>query len=149
MSHFERTEGAEDNLGNNPVSFVPIEDMKDSSAESPDEILADVQLTKKGEDNEFIKQNVIDLDDIDNEPSNWESDVEEGRYDQFPLETKHTTSEIKPVHTVSRNNVSQIEEMKGREQLEKYWDVPSRKVDNSKPKRPQDDHNSIRFDEAV
>lgn len=144
MSHFERTEGAEDNLGNNPISFIPIEEMEDPSTESPDEILA-----KKEEDDEYVKQNVIDLDDIDNESSNWESDVKAGKYDEFPIETSHTTFEIKPIHTINRNNVSQIEEMKGREQLEKYWDVPNQKVDNSKPKRPQNNHDSIRFDEAV
>jgi hypothetical protein len=39
--------------------------------------------------------------------------------------------------------------MTSKERANKYWFDKERKPNNSKPRRPQDDSDSIRFDEAV
>lgn len=145
MSHFEHTEGFKDNLGQNP-EFIPTEDLAIDNAQTPDQI-----LMEKEENEDFVPVGASEIsdEDFDDEPSNWEMDVESGKYDEYITEVTPKSIPINPIHQETRRSVSQIEEMKGREQLEKYWDVPSQKVDNAKPKRPQDNKDSIRFDEAV
>lgn len=146
MSHFERTEGFKDNLGQNP-EFIHLEELAVDTAPTPDQILMGKE---EREDFGIDEAKETPDEDYDSEPSNWEVDVDSGKYDEYRNETTPQPVTINPIHQETRRSFSQIKEMKGRERFEKYWaaDKPS-EAKNSKPQRPQDERDSIRFDEAV
>jgi len=136
-------ESDEDNLGNNP-EYVSLDELAVDQGLTPDQIVMKLEENKK--ETEGIKQNKVL---IDYEPSNWEVDVERGKYDEYKTPVDGEAIDIAPVLTSSRKNIVQIQEMKGKEQMEKYWDVSNRKVDNSKRKEKDILKESVRFDEAV
>jgi hypothetical protein len=145
MRHFEDVPEEKDNLGNNP-EFIALEDLAEDTNLRPDEI-----LMLKEEEEKNTPENIVDIDDVNNEPSNWEGDVEDGKYDEFNIQEKPIREDIEtnPISLRERQNIVGIEEMKGRERLEKYWDASAQDDNNSKPKRDQDNRDSIRFDDAV
>lgn len=151
MSHFERTEGAEDNLGKNPA-FNPTENFAQEGQLTPEEILMEIEDAKeRGDLPEEIESVSLNMkDDFDDEPSNWEDDVNAGKYDEIPHPVDNVEVKISPVHEQSRRTIVEAEElMTSKERADKFWFVKKRNQDNSKPKRPQDNADSIRFDEAV
>jgi hypothetical protein len=109
MSHFEQTEGAEDNLGNNP-KFNPLENFADEKQLTPEEILMEIEDAKeRGElDEEVELRNSSIKDPFDTEPSNWEADVEAGKYDEISHPVDKKEVEIHPVHEQSRRNQKRI-----------------------------------------
>lgn len=142
MRHFEDMPEEKDNLGNNP-EFVPLDELAKDTNLRPDEILM------QKEEEEVVSRNVFDIDDIDNEPSNWEDDVENGKYDELQTQKRAKEIEINPVRSETRRNLSGIEDEKKKDRGERFYDYPDRNINNSKPKRPEDARDSIRFDEAV
>lgn len=143
MSHFERTEGAEDNFGNNP-EFIPLEELAVDHGIRPDEFL---MAKESFEESDFKRP--LEVVDFDDELSNWEDDVENGKYDTLNENASEKSVPINPVLEKNRQNIVAIEDMKGMEQKEKFWDVPARKIDNSKPKKGDIARDSIRFDDAI
>lgn len=147
MSHFERTEGGPDNLGNNP-EFIPLENLAVDGNDRPDEA-----LMRKEEE---FSEDATPLIDLDEEPSNWEADVEAGKYDNGYINNaeevtinEEDTIKISPIHMQNRHNIVAIGDMDHKERHAKFEHVPPPNFDNSKPKQKEIERDSIRFDEAV
>jgi hypothetical protein len=154
MSYFEKPEieaDYADNLDNNP-KFTHLEELAVDPNMTPDQI---AMMREENTIDDVDERELVDLDSEDLEDEltqSWEADIEPGgKYYDYQTERSGNPVETHPVPTQSRGNFVEIEKMKGREQMEKYWDAqePS-DAKNSKPKRPQDNHDSIRFlDEAI